>query len=545
MSISVVYPLAVDSAHRTLREFRLWAPYAEAAELVLGDKALPMVSDGEFFEVTASAAHGDRYGFRILTSSGWSQVLADPESQWQPDGVSGVSAVVDSDFDWGTEDAFQPCFDVIYELHVGTFSDTGDFAGVTAALPYLADLGVTAIELMPVQPVSGRWNWGYDGVLFHAVSESYGGPVELKRLVKAAHANGIAVILDVVFNHFGMEGNNVDLFGPYSTSYTPWGAGVNLRHPQVRHYVLSAANRWLTEFRVDGLRLDATHAYTDPGILQEFSQLPGVIIAEDLQDDAHLPVDAQWNDNLHHALHTVVSGESHAYFAGFGSVSRLVAELRLRYPSVVYTTTHDQVGNRPRGDRPSMSLSSEQQILKIALMAALDAWLMLFMGEEYGARTPFPFFCDHENPRLRTDTVRFRNKMFIEQGLTETPIDPTSPEAFYQAIVDFRGDPVVTEGYRRILALRRSHPIHPQVVDQIPGTPVVVLLGDNYALLANCSDEHTELSETDLNLLSSSTQLANATVMFASPATHEPGQRVGDSTTLEPWSVLWLAVPYV
>lgn len=543
MSISLVYPPTFDSAGRKVREFRLWAPYAESAELVLRGESLPMAHEGEFFHVRAPAAHGDRYGFRLLKSTGWTQVLPDPESQWQPEQVAGFSAVVDSDVDWGADGAFQPCFDVIYELHVGTFSDSGDFAGVEHALPYLAELGVTAIELMPVQPVSGRWNWGYDGVLFHAVSERYGGPLGLKRLVKAAHAHGIAVILDVVYNHFGMEGNYVNAFGPYSTADTPWGAGVNLSNPQVRHYVLSAANRWLTEFRVDGLRLDATHAYADKGILREFSELPGVMIAEDLQDEANLPVDAQWNDQLHHALHTVVSGESHAYFADFGQVEQLVAQLQLRYPSVVYTTTHDQVGNRPRGDRPSMSLSAEQQIFKIALIAALDAWVMLFMGEEYGAQTPFPFFCDHESAQLRHDTVWFRGRMFIEHGLTQPPIDPTSPEAFYQAVLDFRGDPVVADGYRSILALRRSHPIRSQELAHIPGGSVIALVGADHALLANCSHEPVDLTEEDCHRLAPSIRLAESTVVFASPATHEAGSSLGGTVALAPWSVLWLALP--
>lgn len=494
-----------------MHEFSVWAPNAREVSVVVNGVPHPMHRDGEYFRVSVPAQPGDRYGFSLDGGP----VLADPRSQAQPDGVFGLSQLVDPAFEW-TAPAFQPSFDVIYELHVGTFG--GDFAGVAKRLKYLRDLGVTAIELMPVQPFPGTRNWGYDGVFWHAVHEGYGGPRALKQLIDAAHNHGLAVILDVVYNHFGPEGNTTNQFGPYTVSEgTGWGDAVNLKNPEVRRYVRDAARRWLTEFRADGLRLDATHSFTDPSILAEFAELPGFIIAEDLQEIADLPVDAQWNDTVHHTLHVAVSGERFDYYADYGDL----ADLRINYPSVVYTTTHDQVGNRPRGDRPSMTLSPQKQLLKIAVAAALDAQLMMFMGEEYGAHTPFPFFCDHQTPSVREGTRSGRLAIFAEHGMDDEPLDPLAAETFEAAVLNFDGPEEVSQGYREILRLRREHRIGPAELD-VEGN-VVFIRGAEYGLVANFSDVSVALPAP------------MGEVLYRTAGVGED-----EACGLAPWSAAWL-----
>ncbi|MDO4762146.1 MAG: alpha-amylase family glycosyl hydrolase [Corynebacterium sp.] len=472
-----------------MKLFSLWAPNASTCTLHLDGSDYPMQRFGDSFHIRLpQPPAGSRYGFSVDGAA----VLPDPRSQAQPDGVHGLSAVVDPSLITTRSRAHnqlaQPSFDVIYELHVGAFA--GDFDGVIARLDYLCALGVSAIELMPIQPFSGNFNWGYDGVSWFAVHEGYGGMAGLCRLIDAAHERQIAVILDVVYNHFGPEGNYTDTFGPYTLKKrTPWGAQINVRNPKVRSFILDAARQWL-DLGVDGLRLDATHTFAEEELLTDFALLDGWICAEDLRDRADLPVTCQWNDELMLALGRCVE---HG-----GSVDELVQELRLRYPSVVYTSTHDSVGNRPLGDRPSMRLDAPALLCAFALIAALDAPVMLFMGEEYAADTPFPFFCDHQDESTRQHTRVGRAKMLKERDFFTPAPDPLAKSTFESAALLFDVDKTphsqqVWDGYRAIIRAKRTHPINATSVMVEDGW--LVLRGDQGFIRANMST--TNLTHPD------------------------------------------------
>lgn len=508
-----------------MQNFSVWAPNASTVELVVDDITHPM-TPGEVWTSDVTPLPGMRYGFRVD-----GQVVPDPRATSQPDGVHGLSEVTDASFDWQHPWTGQQR-SLIYELHVGSFG--GDFYGVIEKLPYLQELGVGAIELMPVQPFAGTRNWGYDGVFWHAVHAHYGGPRGLKTLIDAAHGHGIAVYLDVVYNHFGPEGNYLNLFGPYTVaSPTGWGDAVNMTNPHVRAYILDAVRRWFTEFRVDGLRLDATHAYTDESLLDDIAAIArevsadtGVkrtLIAEDLRDDPTITtsrgMDLQWNDSIHHSLHAIVSGERHAYYRDFGTIAHLVDAINHRYPSVVYTTTHDQVGNRPRGDRPSQNLSAAQQLLKAAIIAAIPEPTMLFMGEEYGAQTPFPFFCSHSDAALVRGTINGRREQFRRMGLDDSPLDPSLPETFDRARLDFVGDEDISAGYREILALG-AHATAP--IDAVGGPGWLAIQGA-LPLVANLSERPV-------------------TVPYTGDVRYSPGTPVvgAHGITLEPWGFAFL-----
>lgn len=472
--------------------FNVWAPNAEKVELELDGERLPMIRKGAWFQADLPRRVGSRYGFSVDGSP----VFPDPRSRRQPDGIHGLSEV------WELDEPLRPLGrplrgEVIYELHVGTFTPGGTLDSAVERLDDLVELGVTAVELMPVQPFGGKRNWGYDGVSWHAVSELYGGPDALARFVAAAHDRGVAVILDVVFNHFGPDGNYTGVFGPYTTGgSTGWGEVVNIQGPlsdEVRAYILDAVRIWTKEFGVDGLRLDAVHAMDDVGAVSIVEQMrdvahPSYLIAETDQNDPKYTERfgvAQWNDDIHHAIHTVVSGEDHAYYADFGSVEVLATTFQrvfwhdgrfssfrgrthgraLEQPDysqfVVYTTTHDQTGNRAAGDRPSMNLSVEQQLAKAALVLTSPFTVMLFQGEEWGASTPFAFFVDHENPELNRLTREGRMREFSRAGWEpESVPDPAAEQTFLDSRLDWsernQGDHErVLEGYRALLALRK------------------------------------------------------------------------------------------
>ena len=416
--------------------FEVWAPYAHDMILVVDDAEHQMRRDDArkaWWTSDVEKIPGQRYGFKLFDGTEWSAPLPDPRSTSQPDGVHGLSKVTDTEFEWTDQHwtSYELKGQVIYELHVGTFTEAGTFDGVVDKLDYLADLGVTTIELMPVQPFGGERNWGYDGVDWFAVQESYGGPEGLKRLVNAAHSKGIGVYLDVVFNHFGPDGNYNGKFGPYTTAGTTgWGDVVNFSgadSDEVRAYVLDAVRRWLTEFHIDGLRLDAVHSYDDRNaysIMEQINLLadeiqaelgpnPIIIAESDLNDPRIISdysvggygLDAQWLDDVHHALHTVVTGENNAYYEDFGTVEILADTLRHgfrfrnEYSSfrgrthgraldlatippwklITYTTTHDQVGNRAQGDRPSQNLTPAQHALKAAVIFFSPFTPMIFM----------------------------------------------------------------------------------------------------------------------------------------------------------------------
>lgn len=533
-----------------MSNYRVWAPFATEARLLLGNPSSPTAfdmhpmseaeecePDSGWFEADVSRTPGDRYAFSLRAHAGhgapapdesgtvadnvgdWTPALPDPRSQSQPDGPHGYSEVIDlSDYPWQDSSWTGRILPggVIYELHVGTFSATSDFAGVSQHLDHLIELGVTHIELMPVQPFGGNRNWGYDGVSWHSVHEGYGGPRELQRLVDTCHRKGLAVILDVVYNHFGPDGNYVGFFGPYTSGgSTGWGEVVNLtgdNSDEVRAYILDAIRQWFVDYHVDGLRLDAVHALHDEGAFHILEQMqvvadsiaaetgiPRTLIAESDQNDPRLVrpraaggfgLAAQWDDDVHHALHTLVSGEDHAYYADFGSLEALATVLESGFwhagtvstfrgrthgrpldlavqplhAFVTYTTTHDQTGNRAIGDRPSMNLTPSQQVLKAAVLACSPFTPMLFQGEEWGAMTPFAFFSSHENPELQRLTREGRLREFSRAGWNPREVaDPSAPETFTTSKLDWKEPTQARHGeiltaYRELLALRKTHP---------------------------------------------------------------------------------------
>jgi maltooligosyltrehalose trehalohydrolase len=434
--------------------FRLWAPAAKTVELELGPAgraqslAMPALADGWFELISPQAPAGSRYAFRIDGKLS----VPDPASRYNPDDIHAPSMVVDPRaFDWA--DAHwrgRPWAEaVIYELHIGTFTEAGNFAGVESRLGYLASLGVTALELMPVADFPGKRNWGYDGVLPFAPDASYGKPEDLKRLVAAAHARGLMVIMDVVYNHFGPDGNYLHAYAPQFFNpelHTPWGAALNFdaeHGDKVREFFLHNALYWIEEYHLDGLRLDAIHAIIDrsrPGFIAELGAAvrkgPGAqrqvhLILENDKNQARyleraidrrpLHASAQWNDDLHHAVHVLTTGERDGYYIdyaerplwylgrslaeGFGyqgeaSATRdgeLRGEPSAHLPAsafISFLQTHDQVGNRAMGERIGM-LSAAAPLRAMTAALLLSPHIpMLFMGEEFNASSPFLFFCD-------------------------------------------------------------------------------------------------------------------------------------------------------
>ncbi|MBV7281630.1 malto-oligosyltrehalose trehalohydrolase [Corynebacterium sp. TAE3-ERU30] len=515
-----------------MKTFSVWAPYARAVSLLVhpgGDSSRERIIElhrdphrrDVYTTSEISPSPGDRYGFILTTDNEEAEggvdklgPLPDPRSHAQPDGVHGLSAVVDHDYPWEDQAWTGRSLpgQVLYELHVGTFSPEGTFTGVINKLDHLVDLGVTAIELMPVQPFGGNRNWGYDGVSLHAVHAGYGGPDGLKALVDAAHRRGIAVVLDCVYNHFGPEGNYVGAFGPYTSGgSTGWGEVVNLNgedSDEVRRYVLDAIEHWLRDYHIDGVRLDAVQALDDPGavpILEEISEVArrveaetGIsrfMIAESDQNDPRLVtakeaggygLDAQWIDDIHHALHSLVSGEQHTYYTDFGDTATLANALEevfvhTRWHStfrrkrhgrrlhtdvipasrfVTYTTTHDQVGNRCQGDRPSQNLTPAQQVLKAATIYLSPYTPMLFQGEEFGATTPFQFFVSHGDEELLRLTAEGRLREFASAGWDPEDVpNPAEEDTFLRSKLNWDFDATqhrIMEAYRTLLRLRRS-----------------------------------------------------------------------------------------
>ena len=504
--------------------FSVWAPNADRVRLVLDDPDGGRVdlerADGGWFVPPADApapTPGRRYAFQLATEPAaeapepeWSILLPDPRSRRQPDGVHGFSEVVPTEFDW-TDAAWtgRPLpGQVLYELHVGAFTADGTFDAAVGKLAHLRELGVTTVELMPVQPFGGERNWGYDPVSWFAVHEAYGGPAGLKAFVDAAHAHGVAVVMDLVFNHFGPDGNYTGFFGPYTTgAATDWGDVVNLMGPgsdEVRRFILDATRQWLGEFHVDGVRLDAVHSLDDRGAVSVLEQIadvaactgvPRCVIAEsDLNDprlitpveDLGCGLDAQWLDDVHHCLHTLTEGEQYGYYRDYGRVGDLARTLseayrftgdyslhrgrshgrgfdRTRMPGarfVTYTTTHDQTGNRAAGDRAAERITPTQHLLKCAFVYLSEFTPMIFMGEEFGARQPFPFFASHTDPGLLEATRTGRLREFASSGWDpDTIADPAAEETFASAKLDWELDDAqrgIVAAVRELLRLRRE-----------------------------------------------------------------------------------------
>ena len=503
--------------------FTVWAPNAKRVHLVLGEGSGATEHEmeahgGGVHELTLhGAGAGTDYRYRLDGKD----AVPDPVSRWQPGSVHGPSRVVDPHaFPWTDADwRGVPMADlVIYELHVGTFSEEGTFDGVIPHLRRLRALGVTALEIMPVAEFPGGRNWGYDGVHPYAPQSTYGGPEGLRRLVDAAHEAGLAVILDVVYNHLGPEGNYLGAFGPYFTDKyrTPWGNALNYDDAgsdEVRRYFIDNALYWVSEFHLDGLRLDAVHAIYDFGathVLQELAtsvhalgEQMGrsiVLIAESDMNDpkvvrpatqAGWGMDAQWADDLHHAVHAVLTGERTGYYVDFEGISAIARALETpfvydgRYSAhrrrrhgapatgvpnerfVVCIQNHDQVGNRATGDRLTTTLSFEARKLAAALYLLSPYVPMLFMGEEYGETNPFQYFVSHGDPELVDAVRQGRRREFAAFGWGDEVPDPQSEATFAASKLDHgkreHGEHAAIHAlYRALLALRREEPaLHP------------------------------------------------------------------------------------
>ncbi|MFE2291555.1 malto-oligosyltrehalose trehalohydrolase [Streptomyces sp. NPDC059452] len=501
-------------------QFEVWAPEADTVVLEAAEVRYPMERDPlreGWWSADAEAVDGERYGFRVDDGP----LLPDPRSRRQPDGPDGPSAVVDQGaYAWRNGWAGRRLNRaVLYELHVGTYTPEGTFDAAAARLGHLAELGVTHVSLMPVCPFPGTHGWGYEGVSLWAVHEPYGGPEGLKRFVDAAHGLGLGVVLDVVHNHLGPSGNYLPAFGPYftDTHHTPWGAAVNLDAPgsdEVRAFLLGSALAWLRDYRLDGLRLDAVHALADTRALTFLEELStavdalaaelgrplGLIAESDLCDPrtttprpaGGLGLHAQWNDDFHHALHTALTGESQGYYADFaraplaalaktvtsaffhnGTYSSFRGRVHGRpvdvsrspaHRFVGYAQTHDQIGNRALGDRLAASLSPGLQACAATLVLTGPFTPMLFMGEEWGARTPWQFFTDHTDPELAEAVRNGRRREFGAHGWAEEEIpDPQDPATRDRSCLDW-AEPErepharLLAWYRRLIALRRSLP---------------------------------------------------------------------------------------
>lgn len=477
-SIVEVGALLQENGHCT---FRIWAPLVKQAGVLLNSHYHGLVSrSGGYWEVTIPGVRaGDRYFVQLEDG----RPLPDPASRWQPEGVHGASAVTGSQYQW-TDQAWKglPMSDlIIYELHTGTFTETGDFAGIIGQLDYLQELGITAIELMPVAQFPGTRNWGYDGVFPFAVQDSYGGVQGLKDLVNAAHQKGLAVILDVVYNHFGPEGNHFPEYGPYTTDRYKgvWGPVINFDDAYsdgVRSFFWQNALMWLDEYHIDGLRLDAVHALWDNGArhfvqelriqVEDLAQSSGrhkVLIAElDLNNPRYIQPPAiggyglsgQWIDEFHHALHSLVTGEVKGYYEDFGKPTHLIKAIRDAYvytgqyslhrkkhfgiyPSgtscdqfVVFAQNHDQTGNRPGGDRLTTLISYEMQKVVAATVLLSPYTPLLFMGEEYGETNPFQYFISHTDNKLVEMVRKGRRKEFADFFGEEEVPDPQAEETF-------------------------------------------------------------------------------------------------------------------
>ncbi len=471
--------------------FKVWAPRAKQVhiKLLTEQEQLVLLEKDEFGYHSADVENVEP-GTRYLYVLDWDKERPDPASRYQPEGVHGSSEIVDANsFQWTDQNWTSFPFNqyILYELHVGTFTKEGTFDAVIPYLDELYQLGVNAIELLPVSQFPGERNWGYDGVYPFAAQNSYGGPEGLKRLVNACHERGLAIVLDVVYNHMGPEGNYLWDYGYYFTKFykTSWGEAINFdgaHSDEVRRYFYENALCWLFEYHFDALRLDAIHSIYDfsaKPFLQEFSEVvenysrkngtPKYLIAEsDLNNSLVIQprsqngygMDAQWTDDFHHSLHSLLTGEREGYYISFGQVSHLAKSFeegyvysgqyspfrKRRYGNsskerpaeqfVVYAQDHDQVGNRMFGDRLSSTLSLESLKLAAGTYLLSPFVPMLFMGEEYGETAPFPYFVSHTDEHLIEGVRKGRKREFATFSWKGEPPDPFALETFESAYLD-------------------------------------------------------------------------------------------------------------
>jgi maltooligosyltrehalose trehalohydrolase len=491
-----------------MHHFKVWAPKPQSVEVRVNGKSYPLSAEehGYWSSTVADAGPGDDYGFLL---DGRDTLIPDPRSPWQPMGVNGPSRIVDhSAFRWSDSGWVAPplASAIIYELHVGTFTPAGTFDGVAGKLDYLADLGVTHVEIMPVAEFPGERGWGYDGVDLYAPHNAYGGPDGLKRLVDACHRKGLAIILDVVYNHLGPVGNYLSQFGPYFNEnyHTPWGAAVNLDGPgcaEVRRFFCDNAKMWLRDYHIDGLRLDAVHAFLDRSAIHFLEQLATEVDALEAQlkrsliliaeSDLNQPlivtpreangygIDAQWSDDFHHALHAVLTGEASGYYSDFGSLRNLgkalestfvydgeYSEFRGRRHGrpvgnlsgsrfLGYLQNHDQIGNRAQGERSSHLMSMGRVKIGAALVMLSPFLPMLFQGEEFGASSPFQYFTDHDDPEIGEAVTKGRRDEFASFGWKPEDIpNPQEAETFERSKLDW--NEIKEEPHESLLAWYRA-----------------------------------------------------------------------------------------
>ena len=534
-------------------EFRVWAPSIDDVALHIvapEDRRVRLKKNAAGYHeaIVDRVEEGTRYFFVIA-----GRERPDPASRLQPESVHGPSEVVGREFNWSDANWKNTAFEdyVIYELHVGTFTSQGTFDAMTGRLDHLKELGVTAIELLPIAQFPGDRNWGYDGVYVGAAQNSYGGPIALKRLVDACHARGLAVLLDVVYNHLGPEGNYLGEYGPYFTDRykTPWGLALNFDGPHsdhVRWFFIHNALQWVGEFHIDGLRIDAVHAIVDHSaepFLQDLTTAvrecgerlgrPIYTIAEsDLndprvispRDEFGLGFDSQWSDDYHHSLHTLLTGERAGYYAGFGKASDLAAVIKGGYlytgqhsvfrgrkyglkPTttdgskfVICAQNHDQVGNRMLGERLSMIVPMEKLRLAAAAIVLSPFLPMLFMGEEYGETAPFQYFTSHSDKDL-IEAVRDGRKAEFEEFAWEGEApDPHDVETFRRSklnwqLLEHDEHASLWRLYQQLLRLRRDTPALHELdlatleVDADDEKRVVVTRRGNVLVAFNFSDQ--------------------------------------------------------
>ena len=536
-------------------ERRVWAPAARTVELVVGDERRGMLLGlgGWWRGAWEDLGPDTEYAYSLDGGD----PLPDPRAAQLPHGVHGRARVVDhTAFRWSTDRWAVPDIGdgIVYELHVGTFSPEGTFDGAIDRLDHLVGLGVTHVELMPVNSFPGERGWGYDGVGVFAPQESYGGPDRLKRLVDAAHARGLAVLLDVVYNHLGPDGNYLPQFGPYLTPFhrTPWGDAINLGDAgshEVRRFIVDNALMWLRDYRFDGLRIDAVHALVDLSAIHLLEQLaaevdelavrlerPLTLIAESDANDPRLlrplalggyGLDAVWHDEVHHALHTALTGERGGYYADFAGVRDLVHAFQRihvydgrfsrarqrnhgrpadglapdRY--VAFAQNHDQVGNRARGERLAALVDQDALRVAAALVLAGPFVPLLFQGEEWAASTPFQYFTDHQDPALAQAVRDGRRREFEAFGWRAEDVpDPQDPATFERSRLrweelDTSPHREMLDWHRRLIAVRRAVPglrdgRRPEVRWE-PGSSAFVVERTGVGVAANLGREPAEV----------------------------------------------------
>jgi maltooligosyltrehalose trehalohydrolase len=541
-----------------MRELTVWAPRAESVDLLLPGSRVPMTrGDDGHWHVTVEVEPDSAYAFSLDGGD----ARPDPRGLRLPDGPHGWSQLFDpaefawTDTRWAGVDLEGA---VIYELHVGTFTPEGTLDAAAARLDHLVDLGATVVELMPLAPFPGRHGWGYDGVAPYAVHEAYGGPAALQRFVDAAHARGLGVCLDVVYNHLGPDGNYLGELGPYLTDnhHTPWGAALNLDAPDsepVRRWVLDNVRQWLRDFHVDALRLDAVHELHDDRAVHLLEEMAREVdelgehegrrlwlIAESDRNDPRtvtprgrgneiggLGLHAQWADDVHHALHVALTGETQGYYGDFADPEALEKVMRTPFfhdgtwssfrgrrhgrpvaaasiPGwrfVASLQTHDQVGNRATGDRISASLPAGLLACGAALLLTSPWTPMLFMGEEWGASTPWQYFTDHTDPALGEAVRNGRRAEFASHGWDENEVpDPQDPATFEASKLDWtepaHGDHArLLRWYRDLIRLRRERrALRDPHLDQVRtrhdrDAGLFVLQRGEHQVLVNLSEE--------------------------------------------------------